>query len=369
MGPETKQIGEPRAGSSAQAIEAPDSRIPICVVGLNFGQYIIKNELGTGSGAEFFRLAALCDIDEAKVNGLAASLGVRAYTSLDDVLLNPAIPAVGLYTGPSGRAELVRKIIRAGKDVMTTKPLETDPEAARAILTEAVELGRTVHLNSPAPILSPDIAQISQWQQHYNLGPLVACRADVWASYREEADGTWYDDPLRCPVAPIFRLGIYLINDLVALLGEAERVQVLASRLYTKRPTVDNAQLGIQFKSGALANIFASFCVGDGDQYRDSLVLNFEKGTIYRNAGPIRTEPFGDRSDLSLVMPSKETRRRVEAHVDTPASSAYRWDLFSRAIRGESLPGLVPISTAVNGLKIIRAMSEAERGDGTAFVR
>jgi predicted dehydrogenase len=346
---------------------AAETRVPIGVVGLNFGRHIVKDQLCSGRGAPFFKVAALCDVDEAKVAEQAASLGVKAYTSLEALIGDPGIPAIALYTGPNGRAGLLRKIIRAGKDVMTTKPFENDPEAALAVLKEARELGRTIHLNSPAPVLPPDLAQIREWQEEYQLGQPVACRADVWVRYHEKADGSWYDDPLKCPVAPVLRLGIYPINDLVALFGEAEAVQVLSSRIFTGRPTADNAQLGIRFKSGALACIYASFCVEDGDQYRNSLVLNFENGTIYRNAGPVRAEPLDEQSHLSLVI-RKDGRRRLAAQASVPASGEYRWDVFHRAIRGETIAEPAPISDIVSGLKIIRAMSEAERNGGCAAV-
>ena len=340
----------------------------IGIVGLNFGRHVIKNDILTGPGTPFFKLAAVCDLDEAKMAEVAGPLeGLKAYTSLDALIADPAIPAIGLFTGPHGRAELLRKIIRAGKDVMTTKPFETDIEAAASVLAEARELGRVIHLNSPAPVLPPDLALVSEWRTEFDLGQPIACRADVWARYRDVADGSWYDDPVKCPVAPIFRLGIYPINDLVALFGDAERVQVFSSRIFTGRPTPDNAQLGIRFKTGALANIFASFCIGDGDQYRNSMVLNFEHGTVYRNAGPTRAEPLAEESELSLVV-SKDGRRHLAAQATRPPSGHYRWDLFHRAIYGETIPGLLPPSVVIGGLKIIRAMAEAERGNGSAAV-
>ena len=166
----------------ANAAEALDTavgarqRIPIGVVGLNFGRHIVNTQLSTGAGTPFFKLAALCDMDVKRAAELAAPLGIKAYGSLDSLLSDPSIPAIALYTGPSGRAELLRKIIRAGKDVMTTKPFEEDPEAARAVLAEARRLGRTIHLNSPAPVLPPDLAQIKQWQGDHDLGQPVACR-------------------------------------------------------------------------------------------------------------------------------------------------------------------------------------------------
>src|SRR5690606_32877601 len=127
---------------------------------------------------------------------------------LEDVLADPAIAASGLCTPPQGRAELVRRCLEAGKDVMTTKPFDLDLDAAAAVLTEARERGRVVHLNSPSPE-PPDLVQIEAWIREYDLGRPVAARAEMLTSVREEADGTWYDDPQRCPLAPMFRLGIY----------------------------------------------------------------------------------------------------------------------------------------------------------------
>ena len=119
------------------------------------------------------------------------------YTDLDKLLQNEEIPTIGLFTGPVGRAGLLDRIIEAGKDVITTKPFENDPAAATDVLEEAKRLGRVIHLNSPNPGLSPDLAAIQRWRNELDMGAPVAARADVWAHYREEADGSWYDDPAK----------------------------------------------------------------------------------------------------------------------------------------------------------------------------
>lgn len=336
-------------------------KIPIAVVGLNFGRHIIDSQLLEGPGFPYFHLAGICDMDGKRAAETSAAFGVRAYADLDEILADPAIPAIALYTGPFRRGDLLRKIIRAGKDVITTKPFELNPETALSVMHEAREAGRIVHLNSPAPVAPMDIELIAKWRRDYDLGEPVGCRADVWASYNEKADGSWLDDPKQCPVAPIFRLGIYLINDLIALFGQAEEVQVFASRLVTGRPTPDTAQLGIRFKNGGLANVFSTFCVKDGDHYRDGLVLNFQNGTVYRNVGPHRSaEADNATSELSLVV-SKNGERVVAEQARVSASGHYRWDLFYRAMRGERLEGEVSPEQIAGGLKIVRAMAEAHR--------
>jgi predicted dehydrogenase len=340
-------------------------KIPIGIIGLNFGRHIV-DQIRTGPGNEYFTVAALCDIDVEKANALVGDSGAKVYDSIDKLLADPEIPAIGLFTGPNGRAKLLSQIINAGKDVITTKPFELDTDAALAVLYEGKKLGRVIHLNSPAPLPSPDIATILEWKEKYNLGLPVGCRTDVWVSYREKADGNWYDDPLRCPVAPIFRLGIYLINDLVPIFGEAVKVNLLSSRIFTGRPTPDNAQLGIQFKTGALANIFASFCVLDGDYYRNSLTLNFENGTIYRNVGPGRDDTAS--CEMTLIQSEDNKRKVVDHALLGETSGQYQWQNFYKAVNGEKFANEISPEQIVAGLKIINAMIKAEQSGGVATV-
>jgi predicted dehydrogenase len=330
----------------------PAERLKIGIVGLRFGKHI-ADTLRAPPASDLLELAALCDMDAARCREVAAPLGLPAFDSLDALLSESGIPAIGLFTGPAGRADLIRRCVRAGKHVMTTKPLELDADAALAVLEEAAALGRAVHLNSPAPVLPDDLRQIIAWRNEHDLGRPVGARADVWASYRERPDGSWYDDPARCPAAPIYRLGIYLINDLVTLFGAPRRVTLLESRLRTGRPTADNAQLGIEFACGAIANVFASFCVEDGDHYRNGLTLNYENGTIYRNVGP---ERGGAAAELSLVRPAGGRRQCVARAAVAGASGEYRWDLFCRAARGERLDGALAAPDLVAGVRVIRMM-------------
>ena len=348
---------------------ASDSRIPIVLVGLNFGRHIVE-ELSRDGGNPHVRLAGLCDLDRAKADALAAQYGgLPVYESLDAVLADPAIPAVGLYTGPRGRADLLSTIIRAGKDVMTTKPFELDPQAGEAILKEARELGRTIHLNSPNPGTNPNLAVIERWREQYDLGAPVGARADVWTHYREAADGSWQDDPETCPVAPVFRLGIYLINDMVRLFGRARRVNVFATRLFTGRPTADNGQLGIEFENGALGNVFASFCVRDGDHYRNGLTLNYERGTVYRNVGPRRD---GSACELAVVVNDGQwkTRRVAEQAGVEAGSGGYDWAGFAAAVRGDADAPVYEIDHVVEPLRVVAAMSaSAKSGRAEAVER
>ncbi|CAN5820982.1 hypothetical protein BH09VER1_BH09VER1_47080 [soil metagenome] len=354
-----------KANESVRMISLP--KVKIGLVGLNFGFHII-DEIQRKPACDLFEIAALCDQDIGRLNAAAAKADVTRYEHLEDLLADPEIEAVGLFTHPAGRIKLMRQILRSGRDIITTKPLGLDPDGMLELLSEARRLGRSVHCNSPGPLRSSELAVIESWMQKYDLGCPVGARADVWTSYREAQDGTWYDDPKMCPAAPIYRLGIYLINDLVRLWGRVQKVQVMHSRFFTGRPTTDNAQVALLFENRAVANIYASFCVNDGDHYRNSLVLNFENGTIYRNAGPAWTLAPGVRSRLALVQSCTMGPSVVAEAFEPIQSGDYQWEYFAEAVRGSRVVEELTPDQMVEGIRIMKAISEAERGEGAAVV-
>jgi len=343
-------------------------KFSIGIVGLSFGRYIVQ-QLRTGDPGKYFQLAAVCDVDETKLAKVAEESQARAVPNLDILLRDPALDVIGLFTGPAGRGDLIRRILLAGKHVLTTKPFELDPEEAQRVLQEARQRGLVVHLNSPPPTLPADLAVILAWQDQYELGRPVGCRADVWASYQENAAESWLDDPKRCPVAPILRLGIYLINDLIRLFGQASKVSVMQSRLRTGRTTSDNAQLSIAFRNNALANIFASFCIDDTQPYANALTVNYERGTIYRNVGPIESDSGKNRISLCLVTRDTDGVRVVQRREIEETGGQYQWEALHRAIQRLPLENETSPETVVEGIRVIQAMAKAERSGSMEEVR
>ena len=328
-------------------------RLKVALIGLNFGQWVIENEINGPIGRQYVELIGVCDLDAEKTKRAAERFGVHAYESLDAVLADPQVEAVVLITGPVGRAAQIEKILRSGRPVMTTKPFETSPEETLRVLRLARELHLPVFMNSPSPLPSPDLRQMLSWVKTYGLGRPVGYRATVWCSYREKPDGSWYDDPALCPAAPVFRLGIYLLNDLCRFVGPVKQVDVLQSRVFTGRPTADNAQLSLLHEDGTIGCIYASFCVDDRQYYRNSLELNFERGTIWRSAGPNRGEE-GIRLQLAANTPDGPIVREAIAE----PSHGYPWEEFFRAVAGETIEGAVTPEQTAWAIRILEQMKE-----------
>jgi len=334
--------------------------IPVAVIGLNFGNMIAK-ELARGLALPHVQLAAVCDQRAPIAERWAKELEVPGCTDLDQILNNPAIPAVALITRPAGRAGLLKRCLDAGKHVMTTKPFERDAKAAAEILSYARARKLTIHLNSPAPEPSEDIAHILRWREANDLGRAVHASFTVHANYQEAASTdpatAWYDDPAQCPVAPLYRLGIYGINDLISVLGCPESVQATSLRIRTGRPTADNALALLRFPGGALATLAASFCVDDGAPYGNRLEISWERGAAWRDPGPLA---LGDPPVRALHFQRRDGAvARVESRFARSGSGHYNWELFAQAVRGQPA-ALEYDARIVAGVATIEALARAE---------
>jgi predicted dehydrogenase len=333
-------------------------KVRLALVGLRYGAAIAREIIRHHN--PWIEIVALCDRDEKRARQISAELGVP-LVEWKALLSDPTVEAVGLFTGPVGRAGLIREIIRSGKDVLTTKPFELDPVAAREILIEADRLGRIIHLNSPGPVPAEDVRQILAWQEEHQLGRPVAMRAETWTSYREKANGSWYDDTAVCGPAPLIRLGIYFLNEFASLMGEPESVHVFQSRIFTERPTSDNAQAGIRFRNGALGHIFASFCVQDGRPYRDDVTLNYENGTIRRWLDcRAKVRLGGQRAVTELCLAKSEQVIRSET---APGQWCgwYQWESFQKAIRQRQVPSESERHQMLYGVRLLEAIGRSYR--------
>jgi len=336
-------------------------KIRLGLVGLNFGHHVAGMIMADPSLP--VKMTKVCDLDQEKAARAAKEFGVGFSPSLDALMADPEIDAIGLFSGPNGRAELVRKIIRAGKHVMTTKPFENNPQAALDVLHEARKLGKVVHLNSPNARPIGEAAVIREWIDAGLIGRPTIAQAHVWTYYGvSPADPTsWYDDPRRCPVAPIFRLGIYPLNVLLGVFGQATTVQVMHSRVETLKPTPDNASMNIGFENGGIANIVGSFVVGGPDKYTNTLTIGGTKGVIYYRVGP---SPHGGGPAEIILSTDEQVLRKKLTH----GTGMYDWEFFAQRIRGEVAQDVTTPEQVAQAVAVIQAMSQAEQTGQVAKV-
>jgi predicted dehydrogenase len=91
------------------------------------------------------------------------SVDARIFTSLDELLADPAVEVVDVATHPPVRLEVIRRAVEAGKHVLAQKPLALDARAAREVVEEAERRGVTVAVN-----------QNGRWSPPWRIATLLA---------------------------------------------------------------------------------------------------------------------------------------------------------------------------------------------------
>jgi predicted dehydrogenase len=341
------------------------------LVGLGFGRQIIERQILEGPAEPYIDLRAVCDLNREKCDAAAGKYGVKATYAIDELTEDADLDVIIDIAGPNGRAGRIRQMIQAGKDVMTTKPFEMKAAEAASILAEAREMGRIVYLNSPAAVRNKDFETIREWENRYSLGRLVAGHHECWYKSVEAADGSWYDDPKQCPAAPILRLGIYGINDLLQFFGEPEEVQLMETRIFTGRPTPDLARLSIKFKSGAIVDTMNGW-VPQPARNGLAMTLYYENGTIFRNPA-IYPNDFELEKGVYLCLLTKDDTNGLPRETlrlkNEETSVFYAWEAFHQAVTTRKRPeNETPDNVIVNSIRVLEAVARAAAGNGIAKV-
>jgi len=106
-------------------------KLKLGVLGLGEGRSIISAALAS----EYWELARLCDINEDLCKERAAEFRFPHYTTdMAQMLADPQIDAIGIYTPDPLHATHILACLNAGKHVICTKPLLDDLKQAQSLL-------------------------------------------------------------------------------------------------------------------------------------------------------------------------------------------------------------------------------------------
>lgn len=95
----------------------------IAMIGAGYGAFLHGNAYSHAGGVDF-RLHTVCDVDIEKAEKIKEQYGyVAATDSFEAVLENEEIDVIDIVTPPFLHAEMVRRAMEAGKNVICEKPL------------------------------------------------------------------------------------------------------------------------------------------------------------------------------------------------------------------------------------------------------
>jgi len=155
-------------------------RLGLGILGLGEGRSLIS----AGLGSRRWKVTALCDANERLCRERCAEFGLTRYTTAyDQLLADPAVDVVGIYTPDHLHARHVVRALQAGKHVICTKPFIDDLESAAEVLAAVKRSGRRVMVGQSSRHFAPFIRQRRDFEAG-RVGELVAVEAHYNADHR-----------------------------------------------------------------------------------------------------------------------------------------------------------------------------------------
>lgn len=158
------------------------AKLRLGVLGLGEGRSIISAAINS----ELWELARICDLNEQLCKERAAEFRFPHYTTkLADMLRDPQIDAIGIYTPDPLHAEHIRQCLDAGKHVICTKPLIDNLKDARGLLDAQKKSGKLVFVGQSSRFF----ASMMRQRQDYE----AAKHGEVFSVEAEyNADNRWF---------------------------------------------------------------------------------------------------------------------------------------------------------------------------------
>lgn len=168
---------------------------------------------------------AACDPVIERARAVAAEYGIpEVYESLDEMLERSPVEVVVNLTPIPIHGATSLKIVRAGRHVVSEKPLATTMEEADALVEAANARGLTV-VCAPPNMLYVNRQEPRRLVAEGAIGH--PCFARVRSSHGGPASGPWPLDPTwfyQAGSGPLLDMGVYGIHDITGILGPAKRV-------------------------------------------------------------------------------------------------------------------------------------------------
>jgi predicted dehydrogenase len=308
------------------------------------------------------RLVAVSDLIEAKARTVAERFGCDWYADYHKLLERDDVDVVGVYT-PSGlHLDVALDAARAGKHVLTTKPMEITLERADRIVSACRE-ARVRLATEFAERYHPVNYAIYRAIRDGKFGKMVLGEYS-FKCYRDqeyyESNGGWRGTWKLDGGGAIMNQTVHSVDQMIWQMGDVESVSARWGTYTHRIETEDTAVAMVTFRSGALGVL-----VGTTTFHNDRPFKNYGGGVTKRIE--VNGESGSATSiDGKVAMWKVVGAEPVPAEVEPPAVNIFqdyaRWVLDDRY----ASPTLPKAEESRKTLELVLAVYESARNGGKA---
>ena len=223
-------------------------------------------------------LVAVCDIIPERAEKLSAEFGGKVYTDYHEMLASPDVVTVCICTPSGMHADMAIAAARAGKHVMTEKPIDINLAKIDQMIAECrncgVKLG-VIFQRRTTPMWYRIKAAIDKGL----LGKMVL--GDAYLKYYRSQEyydsGDWRGTKALDGGGALMNQGVHMVDILQWIMGPVESIFAHADHLVRDIEVEDTTVAVLKFANGAFGVLEGTTSVVGMDH---RLELHGDKGTI-----------------------------------------------------------------------------------------
>jgi predicted dehydrogenase len=338
--------------------EPPGKKLGWAIVGL--GSLSINQILPAFAKCEKSKVVALVSGHPDKANKLAQRYGVDPkriynYENYDTLKDNPEVDVVYVVLPNSMHAEYTIRAHKAGKHVLSEKPMANTPADCQAMIDAARQANRKLMVAYRCRY-EPFNQEMIRMAREQELGPVKVVVADHGFSIGDPTQ--WRLKKELAGGGSLMDIGIYSLQAARYVTGE-EPTELTAMSYTTPgdprfKEVEETIDFQLRFPSGALANCTSSYGYSGQNRYR-----------VVTSKGWFELEPATSYSGLRMfVHKGNATEERILPVRD---HFALEMDHMSECVMAGKDP-LTPGEEGLRDIKIMMAIYEAAKSGKTVKV-
>jgi predicted dehydrogenase len=268
--------------------------------------------------AEGVDVVAVADTRLAKAEQLAATVGGKAFTRLDEMLALET-DAISICTPPSSHAELTVRALQAGRHVLCEKPVALSLRDAERIEEAAAASDRVVMIGHVLRY-EPDHRAAKDLVEAGQIGDVAMVVHATTTSLPGWSEGGWLVRPEESG-GPLLDLAVHGFDYLAWVIGSpAVRVHAVAADSPAGPATYGLAT--VRYASGAMGQVEASWAHPAGRGFTTMVEIAGSEGRITWDSGSVNggaihladgavtwLDPVGERGYTSEIAAFAEAVR------------------------------------------------------------
>lgn len=283
------------------------SEVGFAVIGLGMG----RNRSRLIAQTPGARLVVVCDRDEERARTVAQELDVPYSLDYHEVLDRDDVEVVLVMTPTGAHGPVAVDAARAGKHVVTTKPLEVTVERCDRIIEACREAGVVLAVDFEARY-RPDMRAVKRAIEEGRLGRVILGEATLkWYRSQQYYDrggwrGTWEMDG----GGSLMNQSIHPIDLLLWFMGPARRVCGLTGIFAHRIETEDLGMALVEFADGSVGRILGTTTYPQSQPYEVN--LHGERAGVVTRNGSVAEWHFPEGAEETPVEPPEGPANIVE---------------------------------------------------------